>query len=212
MARTTRAESEATRARILAIAAALFTEKGYTGVALDEVAVAAQVTRGAVYHHFTSKLGLFEAVHARVQRAVAEEIDRRTTGIADPGQALEVGCRAFLSASVSAEFRRVLLLDGPAVLGWATWRSLDAANSGSLLEEVLTELQAAGRLTVSSTRAAAVLLSGAMNEAALWIADAADGPTGADAESLIDEVWTVLLTLLRAVVTGPRGRRRGALP
>lgn len=206
MPRRSKAESDATQARILEAAQALFAERGYAGVALDDVAKVAHVTRGAVYHHFGSKLGLFEAVHVGIQRAVAEEIDRQTAEIADPGQALEIGCRAFLAASVSPQFRRVLLLDGPAVLGWATWRSLDAAHSGTLLDAVLHELQAAGRLTVPSARAAAVLLSGAMNEAALWLADA--DRTASDIDSLINEIWSVLTALLRAIVTdAPRGAR-----
>lgn len=211
MPRRSKAESDATQARILAAARELFTERGYAGVALEDVAAAAQVTRGAVYHHFGSKQGLFEAVHVSVQRAVAEEIERATADIVDPQQALEVGCRAFLAASVSAEFRRILLLDGPAVLGWATWRSLDAAHSGALLDEVLRELQAAGRLTVPSARAAAVLLSGAMNEAVLWIADAAGEPKANDIDSLIEEVWSVLLPLLRAIGAAPP-RRASASP
>lgn len=208
MARATKAQSELTRARILSTALQLFANRDYATVGLEEVASTAGVTRGAIYHHFESKFGLFSEVHKHVQQAIADEIERCTDGIDDPWLSLETGCRTFISVSLSDEYRRVLLLDGPAVLGWAAWRSLDASNSGSLLDSVLNELQEAGRISLSSTRAASALLSGAMNEAVLWIIDTAQSagthgkpgsPDSPEAEALIDEVWAEFRRLLRSL-------------
>lgn len=197
MPRMTKEHSEMTRASILATARGLFAGRGYADVGLQEVASAAGVTRGAVYHHFDSKIGLFTEVHGLAQREVADEIERQTAGINDLWHSLEIGCRAFLTTSVSDRFRRVLLLDGPAVLGWGTWRSLDAANSGSLLDSVLSELHSAGELTVAP-RAASALLSGAMNEAVLAMADANGSAEAPGAE----EVWEVLQRFLQSLRMG----------
>ena len=186
-------ESEATAARILDCARELFAERGFAAVGLDEIAGRAQVTRGAVYHHYDSKLGVFRAVHARAQAEVAEAITRATATVTDPWPALEAGCRAFLEASVRAELRQILLLDAPAVLGWAAWRDEDARNSGRLLTEVLTELAAAGTIRLGSVPAGQALLSGAMNEAALWAAAQPDARTG------IDQAWPILRRFLAAL-------------
>lgn len=193
MARATKEQSEATATRVLDSARTLFAERGYAAVGLDEVATHAGVTRGAVYHHYSSKLGLFRAVHAWAQAEVAEAIVRATAGIADPWDGLEIGCRAFLGASVRDDVRRVLLVDAPAVLGWDAWRDLDAQNSGRLLTEALTDLAEAGSIRVESVPACQALLSGAMNEAALRAASLEDPAAG------VDETWVVLQRLLGAL-------------
>lgn len=195
MARATKAESEATAARVLLTARRLFTEHGYAGVGLEEVAAQAGVTRGAVYHHFASKLSLFQAVLAEVQHGVAHAIERATDALADPWDQLETGCRVFLAASVGDDTRRIMLIDAPAVLGWNAWRGHDAASSGRLLEAVLRDLEAAGELAPTSVGATAAALSGAMNEAALWIA-AADDPHVAT-----EQAWRVLRRMLTALRT-----------
>lgn len=195
MPRTTRAQSDATAARVLDTARALFTEHGYAGVGLETVAARAGVTRGAVYHHFGSKLGLFEAVVGAAQRSVADAIERSAGSAEDPWDALETGCRVFLTAAAAEDTRRIMLIDAPAVLGWNAWRDLDAANSARLLDDVLDELATAGILGAVSVRAASALLSGAMNEAALWIAAQHD-PVDA-----IEQAGAVLQRLLRSLRT-----------
>jgi AcrR family transcriptional regulator len=172
MARATKEQSALTAARILDTALEAFAENGYPFVGLEMVAAAAGVTRGAVYHHFNSKAGLFRAVHAEAQRRVGQAVDDATAVVTDPWEALEVGCRAFLEASVRPDIRQIMLIDAPAVLGWDVWRVHDADNSGRLLLAALTELDEAGVLEVVSVPAAHALLTGAMNEAALWIASA----------------------------------------
>lgn len=186
----TRAQSDATAARVLETARALFTEHGYAGVGLEGLAARAGVTRGAVYHHFGSKLGLFEAVVAAAQRSVADAIERSADAASDPWDALETGCRVFLTATAAEDTRRLMLIDAPAVLGWNSWRELDAANAARLLDDALHELAAAGVLVPMSVPAASALLSGAMNEAALWVA-AHERPADA-----IEQAWAVLRRLL----------------
>lgn len=193
MGRASKEQSELTAARILDVAIDAFGSRGFTAVGLEDVAAAAEVTRGAVYHHFQSKSGLFRAVHAETQRRVGQAVDEATTGIDDPWESLEVGCHAFLRASVQTDRRQIMLIDAPAVLGWDVWRAQDADNSGRLLLAVLSELDDAGLLDVASVPAANALLTGAMNEAALWIA-ASETP----AQST-DDAWRTLRKIVRSL-------------
>lgn len=174
MARASKEQSEITGRRILEVATTLFAERGYAAVGLTEVAAAAAVTRGAVYHHYASKQGLFQAVTAAVQARVAAAVEQAADAEADPWQGLLAGCHAFLGAAVAGENRRILLVDAPAVLDWSTWRGQDLDGSARHLTEALAELSGAGLLAVRSVEGAAALLSGAMNEAALRIAEAPD--------------------------------------
>lgn len=193
MGRSTRAGSLLTREKLVRAGRELFLEHGYDGVGMEDVAAAADVTRGALYHHFGSKRGLFAAVAATVHAEVADAVAAaaRSAGPGWPG--IEAGCVAFLEAASSARVRRILLLDAPAVLGWQHWRSVDAANSRRLLEEGLGELERAGELRGGDAQAVAMLLSGAMNEAVLWLAE----EPGRDAGRRMREALTMMLRALR---------------
>lgn len=196
MPRRTKAESQATATEVRSAAHTLFAAHGYASVRLEQVAAAAGVTRGAVYHHFGSKHGLFIAVlaetHAHVGRSVAEAAVRARAASGDPWEGFEAGCRAFLEVSSSEDVRRIMLLDGPAVVGWTTWREYDAATSGHHLDDVLAELADEGLLVVPSVPAAGALLSGAMNEAALWVASR----PAADHRRALEAAWSTLRVLL----------------
>ena len=168
MPRATKEQSEQTAREVRASAFALFAEHGYADVGLERVAERAGVTRGAVYHHYGSKVGLFAAVVADAQAIVASAVAEAAPD--DGWPAIEAGSVAFMRAVVDPAVRRILLVDGPAVLGWAVWRELDAAAAGQQLADGLTALD---DLEVDPA-AATALLNGAMNEAALWIAAGGD--------------------------------------
>lgn len=187
MPRATKEQSEITGRRILATATDLFAARGFAAVGLEEVAAGAGVTRGAVYHHYAGKKGLFEAVAAAAQQRVADAV----ATVTDDWDGLLAGCRIFLTAALADENRRILLLDAPAALGWDTWRAQDV--SARHLLEALTALAAAGEIDVHSPAATAALLSGAMNEAALRIAAAPDR------DASFDELWPDLLRLLNGL-------------
>jgi AcrR family transcriptional regulator len=196
MPRRTKAQSDATAAEVRKAARDLFATHGYAAVGLERVAVAAGVTRGAVYHHFGSKEGLFAAVlaevHAMVGSSVAEAADQVWAASGDPWGSFEAGCRAFLEVSSSPEVRRIMLLDGPAVVGWEAWREYDKAASGHHLDDALSELAGLGLLGAPSVPAAGALLSGAMNEAALWVASHPDS----ESRQALEEAWSTLRVLL----------------
>ncbi|MFD4467977.1 TetR/AcrR family transcriptional regulator [Rhodococcus sp. NPDC058505] len=193
MARASRQQSEATAAAILDAARDQFGRRGVADVGLDEIAAGAGVTRGAVYHHFGSKRGVFLAVHSDAQAQVAAAITEATDGMTDPWEALGTGCRAFLEASVRDDVRRILLVDAPAVLGWNDWREQDLRHSGRLLAGVLADLEAAGLIEVGNVQACQALLSGAMNEAALWAASLGSATEG------IEQAWPLLRRMLDAL-------------
>jgi AcrR family transcriptional regulator len=172
MPRSSRAESAATRLRLLDVARRQFASQGYADTSLDAVAVAAGVTRGAVYHHFADKRALFLAVLAQEQEAVAATVERDAMRHPEPWEQLRAGCLAFLDTATADDRARILLVDGPAVAGWAAWRDLDAAQSGRHLQEALEAVSAELRVAPALVPTVAQILSGALNEAALLIADA----------------------------------------
>jgi AcrR family transcriptional regulator len=165
MPRASAADAAETARRILAVATAHFAAHGYPATSVDELARAAGVTRGAVYHHYTSKPQLFAAVAAAQQELVAHAIIDATAHSA-PEAALRDGSHAFLDAITQGAASRVLLVDGPAVLGWTEWRRLDAEGPERELHLGLREAGVAPALLDALTAA----LSGAMNELALWLA------------------------------------------
>src|SRR5947207_3465048 len=118
-------QSQATREALIAAAHGLFAEKGFVGVATEEIVRAAGVTRGALYHHFDGKRELFAAVYEDVERQLVERI--ATSAMAsegDPMEALQAGAQAFLEACEDPAVQRIALLDAPSVLGWERWREI----------------------------------------------------------------------------------------
>ncbi|MDZ4764005.1 MAG: helix-turn-helix domain-containing protein [Chloroflexota bacterium] len=163
-------QREQTIRTLVASAREQFAERGYAGVALEDIVAAAGVTRGALYHHFDGKEGLFRAVLDDVGREVGAHIEAVADAEPDQWRALMVGCHAFLEVALDARIARIMLIDAPAVLGWETWRQIDEQNAMRLLREQLAALADAGTIHTPSVEALAHLLSGAMNELALWIA------------------------------------------
>src|SRR5690606_28084048 len=164
------AQREATRTALVTEARQRFARQGYAAVGLAEIVAAAGVTKGALYHHFGSKAALFQAVVQQVQQEVADRVAAAAEAHARPWDQLVAGCEAFLAASTDPDVQRIMLIDAPAVLGWHEWRAMDEAASGRLLMDVLRVLIADGTFVPQPVEPLARLLSGAMNEAALWLA------------------------------------------
>lgn len=185
-----REDSLLTIRRILEIARNHFTEKGYANVALEKVVKEANLTRGAIYHHFKNKTGLFSAVFEDVQKEIAEHIEKEAMKSEDLWQQLLDGCRAFLMAASDMRNHKVLLIDGPAVLGWDTFRKMDQKYSMSLLKAQLQLMQEHKLIKSVSPDSLTHCLSGAMNEAVLWIAE------HPDQQQAINEVMETLESFL----------------
>jgi AcrR family transcriptional regulator len=127
MPRRSQAErSDETTAALLRAAQRLFAEQGYARTSLDEVASAAGVTKGAAYHHFHGKPDLLRAVFVAEQQQTVEILERVAAEARDPVAALRSGFRVFLERCLEPGFRRIVLLDGPAVLGWEAVRQIES--------------------------------------------------------------------------------------
>lgn len=164
------AQTEATTLKLVGIARAQFAARGYAQTGTEELVRAAGVTRGALYHHFHDKRDLFRAVLDAVQREVGEAVEKAAGKSCDPWLQLVAGCHAFLSASTDPDVQQIMLIDGPAVLGWDVWRELDSQYALRSLKSGLKELMDAGVIRPQPVDALAHLLSGAMNESAMWVA------------------------------------------
>jgi AcrR family transcriptional regulator len=173
-ARTQAERLAATRAALLKEARALFTAEGYEAAGTEEIVKRAKVTRGALYHHFKDKRDLFEAVFTEVARGIATSIDETSAPAPDPLGALIDGTKAFLDACLDPAVRRIYLIDAPSVLGWHRWRELDAPHNVRSLREGVAAVLAARPDPALRVEPVTFLLSGAFNEAALWIAEAKD--------------------------------------
>lgn len=192
MPRASAAHAAQTAQRILDAATVLFASRGFADVSLDDVARAAGVTRGAVYHHYANKAGLFGAVAATLQcRVAAAVVQAADAAGPHAGDQLRAGSHAFLDAITSGPAVRILLIDAPVVIGWQEWRRLDAENSETHLRDALRHTNVPGDLLDAST----AQLSGAMNEAALWIAQHDEAETArAQAHSALDRLLTAYLS------------------
>jgi AcrR family transcriptional regulator len=179
--RTKAAQRDATIAALIGAARKLFAERGYAAVGTEEIVQAAGVTRGALYHHFRDKEELFQAVLVQVSAETTTRIAREASAVDDPWEELVTGIDAFLDACMTPEMQRIVLIDGPAVLGWDLWRAIDAEHGLGLLEQAVQNAIDAGRLAPQSARAVAHVLLGALDEAAMVVARAPD-PIAARAE------------------------------
>lgn len=167
--------SEASIETLWSVARAAFGADGYAGVSLDGIAAAAAMTKGAVYHHFGSKEALFEEVFRREHRATIARVGARGRAASDPLDAIVKGVRTYFDVIADPIARRILLQDGPSVLGWERWRRCEEPGFGQMLEASLTAAAKAGMLRDGLHAAeTAVLLLGAVTEAALTIAHAVD--------------------------------------
>jgi AcrR family transcriptional regulator len=172
------AQSEATRAALIATARGLFAARGYAGVGTEEIVRTAGVTRGALYHHFAGKKELFEAVYEDVERQLVEQIAASAISSAsDPLAALHAGAQAFLDACEDPAVQRIALVDAPSVLGWEQWREIGLRYGFGLVRATVQAAMDAGLIERQPVDALSHLLLGAIDEGAMLIARADDGGT-----------------------------------
>ena len=171
--RTNTQRSAEMRARLISAARGLFVELGFAGTSTPAIVAAAGVTRGALYHHFPDKQAIFRGVVEAEAAAVAAVIDTADAPGMTPLQRLLAGAVAYLQGMEVPGRVRLLLVDGPAVLGRADMRGIEASHGdASLLLGVREALAASGRKDVKA-EALASLLSSMFERAALDIAEGA---------------------------------------
>jgi AcrR family transcriptional regulator len=197
--RTQAERSAATRDALIAGARPLFAARGYADVGTEEIVHAAGVTRGALYHHFADKTELFAAVFEAVEIEVTSRVDAMVSAVGErpPPELMRYGARAWLEACAEPEVQRIVLLDAPAVLGWERWREICLRHVLGLVRQLLELAITTGHLKAQPTLPLSLVLIGALDEAALYIARA-DDRTQARVE-----VEVVLDQLLAGVLIEP---------
>ena len=165
---------EQTRAKLIATARALFAERGYAAVGTNEVVERAGVTRGALYHHFRDKQDLFRAVHVEAEQELVAAGAARLADATDGWERLVAGVRGFFDACEDPGLRRIVLLDAPAVLGWQEWREVGNEYGLAAVAIVLQAAMDEGVLRRADVRNLAHVLTAALSEAALVVANADD--------------------------------------
>lgn len=174
-ATTNNARTEATRTALIGAARKLFAEKGYAETSTPEIVTAVGVTRGALYHHFEDKMALFHAVVIEEYKAVAAEIEASanlTNGSAI--DALRQGSRGYLNAMTDHGRVRIMLRDGPAVLGQLELERIDRATSADTLRRGLAEAMQAGQIKKLPLEALTSQLSAVFDRVALAVSEGDD--------------------------------------
>ncbi|MBO0730430.1 MAG: TetR/AcrR family transcriptional regulator [Acidimicrobiaceae bacterium] len=196
----------ATREHLVAAATDLFAEHGYDHTSIDAVLEKTGVSRGSLYHHFSSKQALFEAAVHRLEAQVGEAVtaEALAAGDPDPAAALRAGCLAWIRLAGDPVVRRVLLIDAPAVLGWRRWREIEEQYAFGTTKEVVHMAAEQGRLPLEVVDPLAHMVLASVNELALLIALSDDVPAAqASAQAAVDEFFQRLLPSAK-----PATRRR----
>ena len=165
--------TEATTAALIEAARALFAEDGYAATSLDAVAARAEVTKGAVYHHFQGKRQLFEAVFVREVEQMEAPLLEAYGCKKDPWDGFRAGCRTFLDLCLEPGLQRIVLLDAFTALGWEEMRRLEAPLL-SLMEAGIARAVEAARIAKRPPEPLAHFLFGALCETAMIVARADD--------------------------------------
>jgi len=168
-----RERGDQTRRNLIDAGRILFVEKGYFNTSIGDLVGRSGVgTRGAFYHHFKDKSELFRAVFEEVERDLTLRSLASPPPGSDPWARLSTGLHGFLDAALEPEVQRIMLLDGPVVLGWETLRAIQEGNSIALIEEAVRDAIAEGIIDDQPVTELTHMLVSALEEAALLVAHA----------------------------------------
>ena len=172
--------SASTKRALIDVAEALFTENGYAATSLDAIVAGARVTKGALYHHFSGKQALFEAVFERVEAKAARVIAMSLTGHPDPWTRARAGLGAFLEAVQQPGYRRIVIQEGPAVLGHERYREHEERSTIATVLDIVRAVLGPGEIDEELVETFARVLFGAMSAAGESVASAPDQTAAAE--------------------------------
>jgi AcrR family transcriptional regulator len=182
-------QADATRTALGAAARQLFTEHGYAATSTTEIVERAGVTRGALYHHFAAKEDLFRAVFEQLEEEVTKHVARESLAGDDPFEQLRLGSRAYLDVCLDPAIQRVVLVEGPSVLGWETWQEIEQRYGYGLVVAGVEAAIGAGLIAAQPVEPLAHVLFGALTEAGMVVARADDpGSARAEMEAAMDRL------------------------
>jgi AcrR family transcriptional regulator len=189
--------SAATRDALVQVARERFAEHGYGGVGTEAIVRAAGVTRGALYHQFADKTELFAAVVEAVEADVMSRIDVAvaTSGLDDVIDLMKLGADTWLDACSDPAISRIMLVDAPSVLGWERWREIGLKYGMGMVQALLGQAMAMGRIPTQPVAPLAHVLIGALDEATLYVV------RHDDRRAALAEVRAVLRALIDALAT-----------
>jgi AcrR family transcriptional regulator len=190
------AQGDATRLALLSAARELFGVRGYAATSIEEVAVRAGVTKGAVYHHFGGKANLFQEVYEQVMREVSDQVVSKFNE-PDHWVALTSGCQLMIDAQLDPAVRRIALHDARSVLSWDVVHLIESRYGAVGIRGALRKAMHGGVVEPQPLRPLALLLAGAVSEACFYVADAGD-PVQAR-----EEVGRLVVRLLEGLKTRP---------
>ncbi|MGH3362452.1 MAG: TetR/AcrR family transcriptional regulator [Nocardioides sp.] len=200
--------SASTKRALIDVAAELFTENGYAATSLDAIVAGARVTKGALYHHFSGKQALFEAVFERVETEASKSIQKALKGERDPWEKAMVGLRAFLAVVRQPTYRRVVILEGPAVLGYARFREQEERSTFANVLDIVRSVLNAGDwdLDEEMQQTFARIFFGAMSSAGESVSGADNAEAAAErVEIAISFILTGFQALAEQGVELPSG-------
>ena len=170
-----RAEQVAqTRAALVAAGRRLFGENGFRATSVEDLAREARVTTGALYHHFPTKTALFEAVFMQAHADLLTASTQAAQGASSDLDELARGFDAFHDGVLQPDVQRILILDGPAVLGLARFTELDERYAHAMIVHALQSAAQAGSIEVDDPDTTTRLLLGALTRGAMLIANSPD--------------------------------------
>jgi AcrR family transcriptional regulator len=178
-----------TRRAILDRARLLFATKGYAATGTEEIISEMGITRGALYHQFSDKLGVFKAVIAEAYSEITDYIRTQIQPLDDNWEQLVVGCQAFLEIAQQEELRRLVFIEAPAVLAADTLAEFDQYGFGLLHESIRIAVNE-GKLNTIDAEGFAHLVNGSLNELAGWVAQSNDPKRLKTAQQLVETLLT----------------------
>ncbi|MFE3580125.1 TetR/AcrR family transcriptional regulator [Streptomyces vinaceus] len=194
--------AENTRQTLLETAQRLFAEREYADISAEELVREAGLTRGALYHHFDGKRGLFEAVFDDIEGRAAQRIKTAVGSVTDPLERVDRGVAEFLDICTDDVYRHVVVLQGPIALGWARWRELDQLHLGGVVLDAVKALLEARLIRPYPAELIVGAVYGALAELSLVIAES-DDPQGARAESA-----NLVRDLISGLAIGPASKQQ----
>jgi AcrR family transcriptional regulator len=213
--------SASTRRALVEVAQELFAEHGYAATSLDAIVAGAEVTKGALYHHYSGKQALFEAVFEKVESAGAEAVHEELERHSDPWEKAIFGLRAFLDVVRQPTYSRIVVQDGPSVLGHERFREQEERSTFANVVDIVRAVLGAGDWDVDPQmeRTFARIFFGAMSSAGTTVSTAADPETEAARVELaigfilsglraLSEGGVELAGLRQAATSGSRRSRR----
>lgn len=183
---TQKARSDSARTALLKAGRKLFGKDGFISTSVNGISAAAGMSKSGLLHHFASKAALFEAVFEEEEKRLVALVAAKAGEAPNARERMRMGARALLDALNDPVSRQIVLIDGPAVLGWTVWRRIEAEHGIALIEFTLEEAHAEGSLARLPGRAFSRMFLSALHEGAFSIIE--DETQRPAVEAMLDQM------------------------